>query len=161
MIDISTYNRIPELENKARMRLLSAVAAMLLAAGVAGLIGFRLFADESLAIAFGSVILLAGGFSLFVLARRSQRICRRCGTGLQEVMRPIQVKNRHLFGDGLLIDGQIFMPNGSGRGRDQWGKLYQWSLACHHCRIYETTYHERSVPATALEMEKIRAIRNV
>jgi len=157
-IDITTYNRVEHLAKRDLKQLLLAMILLLLVGGIWGIVDLFLSASPPvLAVVWPlSSIFLALALTIFTLRRRT--ICRLCGNPLDTVRRPFQYKNEYLFGDNLLIDGDVFTRYSPGilPGGKRWGKLYHWSRACHHCRIYEHAYNEAITPATESEQEKIR-----
>ena len=162
MNGLDTYNQVNDIEAKGIKRILLFFSILFVLLCVVAIIALYLQdSSRSLLLASSLVPLLLSILMLSFAARKKPK-CRYCGRNLDVIQRPFQFKYNHLFGRGLLIDGEAFMPSSWRKipFRRQWVKLYHWSFACHNCRIYEKKYHEASTPVSDLELDKIEEYGN-
>jgi hypothetical protein len=157
MQNLQTYNRVKTLDNKAKKNGFIALGVLCLSGSIASALYGFLLAPEALYLIASlvlSTVLLSGAALLIKQGRHLHMQCQFCHSDLEIIDLPFQFKNRHITGAGLKLDDQLFEEERV-QGHKQWVRRYQWALACHHCRLYETTYSESFKLATPREMAKI------
>ena len=156
MKNLDTYNRVNALESRPHRQLLYGCLLIAFLGTAAGISSYWL--EERWWPQLLLVSLSALGLCLGIIWFQAQRAphCQFCGSALSRIVQPLRLTERLLEMRGVKQGAYFFTRKAGGiPGTEQWVKLSNQSLVCHHCRLMETTIRLTEEPASAEEIAEL------